>query len=550
MADSDKESSEIEIAPSINISRQELKYTYKKHKMFSLIHKREGIYGSSTDMSAEEKSSHENRRTEVHDQKNPIRRSLRNRHRLSRIEYNEKSDGEDFSPSTDSYSPSSESDTDKENYTKNNVPIKESTQTEEKYLGIKNKSRLSSDSMALRALDINKSVVSYDSDIFNNISYYENNLTENTTNITENQIPDPIVPKENNNEQKKDGIIVAKTSNVGTIRKWDKKQACIFCSKLISKLPRHLESKHSKEPEVIKLTSLSLKSEERKMLIEDLKKKAYDILLLYRYHVGTPKENDYFFALPPLSHFRGSDVMRTFAISSGAKHPENLTSTKLKKNVATMSQILNLTNNELDQLATFMGHDIRVHREYGKENRLPESTVQLAKISKILIASEKGKLHNFKGKNLDEINININKISDDDESTNSETETNELDLPAQTFQEDVYEDHSDCNEKQPETNKISAKKKFRKKKVTTAKTSKKKIWTAEEKNVVEEYFGRAIIRQKVVWILVIIEVRVVGGCRWIILVVIRRPFRLETVNNTILTKRTIRRPTLDQDFLA
>ncbi|CAH1643209.1 unnamed protein product [Spodoptera littoralis] len=221
---------------------------------------------------------------------------------------------------------------------------------------------------------------------------------------------------------------------------------------------------------------------------------AYDILLLYRYHVGIPKENDYFFALPPLSHFRGSDVMRTFAISSGAKHPENLTSTKLRKNVATMSQILNLTNNELDQLATFMGHDIRVHREY---YRLPESTVQLAKISKILIASEKEKLHNFKGKNLDEININTNKISDDDESTNSETETNVLDLPAQTFQEDMHEDHSDCNEEHPENNKTSSKKKSRKKKVTTATTSKKKIWTAEEKNVVEEYFERAIIRQKV-----------------------------------------------------
>lgn len=46
-----------------------------------------------------------------------------------------------------------------------------------------------------------------------------------------------------------------------------------------------------------------------------------------------------------------------------------------------MSQILNLSNHELDQLATFMSHDIRVHREY---YRLPESTIQLAKVSKYI----------------------------------------------------------------------------------------------------------------------------------------------------------------------
>lgn len=42
----------------------------------------------------------------------------------------------------------------------------------------------------------------------------------------------------------------------------------------------------------------------------------------------------------------------------------------------------------MDQIATFLGHDIRVRREF---YRLPESTLQLAKVSKLLIAMEKGK---------------------------------------------------------------------------------------------------------------------------------------------------------------
>ncbi|XP_045069612.1 uncharacterized protein LOC121559117 isoform X5 [Coregonus clupeaformis] len=57
----------------------------------------------------------------------------------------------------------------------------------------------------------------------------------------------------------------------------------------------------------------------------------------------------------------------------------------------------------MDQLATFLGHDIRVHREF---YRLPESTLQLAKVSKLLIAIEKGRLPYLQGKGLDDIEVN------------------------------------------------------------------------------------------------------------------------------------------------
>lgn len=66
--------------------------------------------------------------------------------------------------------------------------------------------------------------------------------------------------------------------------------------------------------------------------------------------------------------------------------------------MATISKILNLKDNEMDNLADFLGHDIRVHRKY---YRLPEGTLQLAKISKVLMAMERGQLSDFKGRNLD-----------------------------------------------------------------------------------------------------------------------------------------------------
>ncbi|KAK2859737.1 hypothetical protein Q5P01_004357 [Channa striata] len=111
----------------------------------------------------------------------------------------------------------------------------------------------------------------------------------------------------------------------------------------------------------------------------------------------------FMFARPQaLSHFRGSDVICQVARSCEANHPEALSSTKLRKHMATMSKVLNLKDNEMDDLGDFLGHDIRVHRQY---YRLPEGTLQLAKISKVLMAQERGQLHQFKGKNLDEISI-------------------------------------------------------------------------------------------------------------------------------------------------
>ena len=79
-----------------------------------------------------------------------------------------------------------------------------------------------------------------------------------------------------------------------------------------------------------------------------------------------------------------------------------MTSTHLRKHIATISQVVNLKDNELDVIANFLGHDIKTHREY---YRLPESTVQVAKVSKLLLSVEKGNYLNIKGKSLDEIDV-------------------------------------------------------------------------------------------------------------------------------------------------
>ncbi|XP_054874448.1 uncharacterized protein LOC118470783 isoform X2 [Amphiprion ocellaris] len=130
---------------------------------------------------------------------------------------------------------------------------------------------------------------------------------------------------------------------------------------------------------------------------------ALDLLVKQREACGVLKDNYYVFARPgAMSHFRGSDCLRNFAKECGAKCPKLLTSTRLRKHAATLSTVLNMTDTEMDQLANFLGHDIRIHRAF---YRLPEKTLQLAKISKVLMALEQGRLAEFHGKNLDEIGI-------------------------------------------------------------------------------------------------------------------------------------------------
>ncbi|XP_045903641.1 uncharacterized protein LOC123969915 [Micropterus dolomieu] len=114
--------------------------------------------------------------------------------------------------------------------------------------------------------------------------------------------------------------------------------------------------------------------------------------------------NKYVFARPKSdSHIRRSDCLRKFANLCDAKHSATLTSTQLRKQIATLCQIMNLKDHELDQVAKFMGHDIRVHREY---YRLTENTLQLAKMSKLLMAIECGTAV-YKGKSLDEIDFEL-----------------------------------------------------------------------------------------------------------------------------------------------
>ncbi|KAJ8953433.1 hypothetical protein NQ318_023552 [Aromia moschata] len=94
-------------------------------------------------------------------------------------------------------------------------------------------------------------------------------------------------------------------------------------------------------------------------------------------------DNDYLFAIP-------------------IKNPADITSNSLRKQIATVMQILNLSKDDIKQFPTFRGHTEKTHQEFYE---LPVDLYQIDKVSKMLLMNENGVLIEHKGKPLSEIDI-------------------------------------------------------------------------------------------------------------------------------------------------
>ncbi|KAK7464628.1 hypothetical protein BaRGS_00037828, partial [Batillaria attramentaria] len=103
---------------------------------------------------------------------------------------------------------------------------------------------------------------------------------------------------------------------------------------------------------------------------------------------GLVEASKYIFATPNGERpFRGSDVIREFAIEAGVSDLALFTATNLRKQIATLAQSMALSEWEQDHLATFLGHDIRVHRSVYRQ---PLDLLEKAKVAKVLMAVNGG----------------------------------------------------------------------------------------------------------------------------------------------------------------
>ena len=132
---------------------------------------------------------------------------------------------------------------------------------------------------------------------------------------------------------------------------------------------------------------------------------ATNVLIQFRSKAGVRQSNRYLFAVCYSdNHLRGCDALRDASQQCGAKHPETLRSTKLRKHVATLCQVLNMCESEIEMLGQFMGHNMNVHRNY---YRLPNPILQTSKLAKIFLLMDSGELTEQQGRTLDELRVDL-----------------------------------------------------------------------------------------------------------------------------------------------
>ncbi|XP_067032827.1 uncharacterized protein [Acropora muricata] len=237
--------------------------------------------------------------------------------------------------------------------------------------------------------------------------------------------------------------------------------------------------------------------------------RSIDLLIKTRKAVGIQERNPYVFARPnrqSLQYMRAWDCLRKFSTQCEPplSNPANVTSTKLRKYIATISQVLSMEEKEVDWLARHLGHDIRVHRDF---YRLHESTIEIAKVSKLLLTVDQGDTGKFAGKTLEE--IELDDIADPDlsddtdceiEDGDSDQSLTEADDGTSSAQRQSTKKNNAKAQKSKEPKKIRKQSRKSKEGDCSVEVSKKSVphksWTGEEKEAVLKYLGHWVRRER------------------------------------------------------
>ncbi|XP_030559364.1 uncharacterized protein LOC115768712 isoform X2 [Drosophila novamexicana] len=135
------------------------------------------------------------------------------------------------------------------------------------------------------------------------------------------------------------------------------------------------------------------------------------------------KPTTYIFSVPnprPLrkEYIRACPILEKFANECGARCPESLRGTNLRKQLATHTSLSNVKDIQIDYLASFMGHHKDIHKNY---YRVPASVAEMTQVSQLLMSAM----------NMEEENAEIVEANPDTEINNSESsnESNDEEPP-------------------------------------------------------------------------------------------------------------------------
>ena len=139
------------------------------------------------------------------------------------------------------------------------------------------------------------------------------------------------------------------------------------------------------------------------------------IRLIVKHRGLTGNQNEYIFSCGEM-FLRGWDTLQgiTKKIASLEK-PKLITPTRTRKLLATIMQLLDMTDAELTWLTNHFGHSKDVHMSWYRKE---DSTIELSKVAKVLVAVDSG--NNIKNKKIDQ----VLSFDDPDEVGPSQNESN------------------------------------------------------------------------------------------------------------------------------
>ena len=185
--------------------------------------------------------------------------------------------------------------------------------------------------------------------------------------------------------------------------------------------------------------------------------KALDILVQNREKGGIQPNNEYLFANSTENYIRGGDVLREFVEQCHSKHPLKkpylIRSTKLRKHVSTIAQILILSGEQLIHLSNHLGHSEAVHRQFYRQQ---ESFIEKTQIAKMLGLINSGTVAKYKGQSLDDVTLDdiiehatnevINEDNDEVDDDDDDDDHHHHDDDDDHHHDDHHDDHHDSHD--------------------------------------------------------------------------------------------------------
>ena len=157
---------------------------------------------------------------------------------------------------------------------------------------------------------------------------------------------------------------------------------------------------------------------------------ACTLLMEHRRSVGVKETNDFLFPSMgdgPLSSYQ---TLRKLAETAKCEKPELVTSSRLRKYISTVCQVkcqfcrlcpfvlqlcyqiytsgnfflqvMDLTPTEVEWLANHLSHEVTTHKNFYRQH---DTTIELVKMTKLLLLAENGDISSLRGKSLQDVSL-------------------------------------------------------------------------------------------------------------------------------------------------